>query len=71
MFEVWAQGKSNLSKMLSTILAGDFASVYLAYLRGVDPTPVNTVSAMKEKIELNGYKKKILMGLDRLTVHAK
>ena len=66
MFEVWAQGKSNLAKMLSTILVGDFTSVYLAMLRKVDPTPVKTVDAMKEKIEQNGVKKKILQALDKM-----
>jgi glucose/mannose-6-phosphate isomerase len=67
MFEVWAQGKSRLAKMLSTILVGDFASVYLAYLRGLDPTPVDTVTVMKQKIELNGVKRKILGELEKLT----
>lgn len=67
MFEVWAQGKSNLAKMLSTILVGDFTSVYLAMLRKVDPTPVKTVDAMKEKIEQNGVKKKILGELEKLS----
>jgi glucose/mannose-6-phosphate isomerase len=69
MFEVWAAGKGNLAKMLSTILVGDFTSVYLAYLRGVDPTPVHTVSVMKEKIEQNGVKKKILQQLEGLIAH--
>ena len=67
MFEVWAQGKSNLAKMLSTILVGDFTSVYLAMLRKVDPTPVVTVEAMKEKIEQNGVKKKILRELEKIS----
>ncbi len=71
IFEVWAQGKSPLAKILSTILLVDFASVYLAYLRGVDPTPVDTVSTMKANIERNGVKKKILTQLDGLTGHAK
>jgi glucose/mannose-6-phosphate isomerase len=66
MFEVWAQGKSNLAKMLSTILVGDFTSVYLALLRNVDPTPVHTISLMKEKIEENGVKQRILQELEKL-----
>ena len=70
MFEVWAQGKSNLAKMLSTILVGDFTSVYLAYLRNVDPTPVNTVTIMKEKIEHNGVKKKIIRELEKIAKKA-
>jgi glucose/mannose-6-phosphate isomerase len=65
-FEVWAQGKGTLAKMLSTILVGDFTSVYLAYLRKVDPTPVETVTMMKEKIEKNGIKRKALQELEKL-----
>jgi len=68
LFEVWAQGKSNLAKILSTVLVGDFTSVYLAILRGLDPTPVKTISAMKEKIEKNGVKKRILAELEKMSV---
>jgi glucose/mannose-6-phosphate isomerase len=67
IFEVWAQGKSNLAKMLSTILVGDFTSVYLAMLRKEDPTPVETVTVMKEKVEQNGVKQKILGELEKLS----
>jgi glucose/mannose-6-phosphate isomerase len=67
IFEVWAQGKSNLAKMLSTILVGDFTSIYLAMLRKMDPTPVKTVDAMKQKIEQNGVKKEILVELEKLS----
>jgi glucose/mannose-6-phosphate isomerase len=65
IFEVWAQGRGKLAKMLSTILLGDFTSVYLAYLRNVDPTPVKTVTLMKEEIEKNGVRKEILRELDK------
>jgi hypothetical protein len=67
MFEVWAQGKGTLGKMLYTILVGDFTSVYLAYLRGVDPTPVNTVAIMKKRIEENKFKEKTLNELEKLS----
>jgi glucose/mannose-6-phosphate isomerase len=66
VFEVWAQGKSVLAKMLSTTLIGDFTSVYLAFLRNVDPTPVETVTVMKKRIEQNGFKKKVLLELESL-----
>ena len=39
MFDLEVQGNSLLAKMLSTIVVGDFTSVYLAVLRGADPTP--------------------------------
>jgi hypothetical protein len=39
-----------LSRMLSTMLLGDFAGVYLAYLNGVDPTPVKKIEALKKEL---------------------
>ncbi len=39
-----------LSRMLATMLLGDFASVYLAYLNGVDPTPVKKIDALKKEM---------------------
>lgn len=53
--EVWSIGDGKLAKMLSTTLVGDFTSVYLAILRGVNPTPVRTISVLKRKLaELKG-----------------
>jgi len=66
MFEVWAQGKSTLAKMLSTICIGDFASVYLAILRKVDPTPVKTIKLLKEKMKQSGTKEKVIRELEKL-----
>ncbi|MEM2971002.1 MAG: bifunctional phosphoglucose/phosphomannose isomerase [Candidatus Bathyarchaeia archaeon] len=65
-FEVWSRGESKLAKMLSTILIGDFTSVYLAILRGVDPTPVKTISLLKERMQQSGTKEKILRELQKL-----
>ncbi len=48
--EVFASGGSRLQRLLSLILLGDFASVYLAILRGVDPTPVPVLSELKERL---------------------
>ena len=67
LFEVWSQGNSTLAKMLSTILVGDFASVYLAVLHGVDPTPVETITLLKEKLNQTGTKTKILRELEKLS----
>lgn len=47
-FEAPAGGR--LARMLSTMLLGDFASVYLAYLNGVDPTPVKKIDALKKEM---------------------
>jgi glucose/mannose-6-phosphate isomerase len=39
-----------LTRMLSTMLLGDFASVYLAYMNGVDPTPVKKIDVLKREL---------------------
>ena len=65
-FEVSAQGKSPLAKMLTTICIGDFTSVYLAFLHGVDPTPVKTVNYLKDSLKENGVKEKIISELAKL-----
>ena len=66
IFEVWSSGQSWLAKMLYTIYIGDFTSVYLAILRGVDPTPVKMISLLKERITQSGTKKKIIGELQKL-----
>lgn len=65
--EVWSRGTGKLAKMLSATLIGDFISVYLAILRGVDPTPVETISLLKRKLEKRGTKDKTLRELQILT----
>ncbi|MEM3725327.1 MAG: bifunctional phosphoglucose/phosphomannose isomerase [Candidatus Bathyarchaeia archaeon] len=66
IFEVWSAGENSLAKMLSTILIGDFTSVYLAILRGIDPTPVKTIAKLKDKMEQTGIKKKIIEELRKI-----
>ena len=66
MFEVWSRGESELARMLSAILVGDFTSVYLAVLREVDPTPVQTITLLKEKLNQTGTKEKITRELAKL-----
>ena len=66
MFEVQAQGKSVLARMLSTIIVGDFTSVYLAILNGVDPTPVKTINYLKDTLKENGVKDKVISELEKL-----
>lgn len=66
IFEVWSSGQSRPAKMLYTIYIGDFTSVYLAILRGVDPTPVKTISLLKERITQSGVKEKIIGELRKL-----
>lgn len=67
LFEVWSKGESSLAKMSSVICTGDFASVYLAVLRGVDPTPVNTISMLKGRLKQTGVREKTIQELQELT----
>jgi len=49
--EYWGSGTSLLSRLFSLILLGDYASVYLALLRGLDPTPIATIDGLKSKLD--------------------
>lgn len=48
--EVAGCGESRLARLLSLVYVGDLTSVYLAYLRGVDPTPVEAITALKARM---------------------
>ena len=50
MNEVWSQGESLLARVLSVILLGDFVSLYLAYLNNIDPSPVQVIDYLKQKL---------------------
>ncbi len=49
--EYWGSGSSLLSRLFSLILLGDYASVYLALLRGLDPTPIATIDGLKSRLK--------------------
>jgi glucose/mannose-6-phosphate isomerase len=66
IFEVWTVGERKLARMLYAIHIGDLTSVYLAVLRGVDPTPVKSIALLKDRITGNGVKDRILGELQRL-----
>jgi glucose/mannose-6-phosphate isomerase len=66
LFEARSRGKGQLARMLSAVCIGDFTSVYLALLRGVDPTPVETISLLKAKVKQIGTKKRIVGELEQL-----
>lgn len=51
--EIYARGEQKLARMLSVLYVGDFLSVYLAILRGADPSPVRSIEKIKR-----GLKKK-------------
>ncbi len=45
-----SEGKSPLSQMMSLVLFGDYVSYYLALLYRVDPTPVDAINYLKERL---------------------
>ena len=45
-----SEGDGRLARILTTMLLGDFASVYLALLYGVDPTPVEKIDFLKRRL---------------------
>ena len=48
--EAWATGESTLARMMSLVYLGDFASCYLAYAYGEDPTPVKVIDWLKSEL---------------------
>ena len=50
VLEIYARGKGKLAKMFSVLRVGDFTSVYLAILQGVDPTPVKIIDEVKREL---------------------
>lgn len=48
--EIWSRGEDLLSRIFSLIYIGDFVSFYLAILYGIDPTPVDRVTYLKNQL---------------------
>ncbi len=68
IFEIQSIGKSRLAKMSSVICIGDFTSVYLAIIRGIDPTPVKSITLLKERMKQSGMKREIISELQKIVV---
>ncbi len=49
--EVRAQGEGALARMLSTMYVGDYTSLYLAFLREMDPAPVEMIEDLKKALK--------------------
>jgi len=49
--ETWTEGRSVLARIFSMVYLGDFASIYLAYLNSVDPTPVAVIETLKKELD--------------------
>jgi len=54
VLEVRSRGKGALARLLSTVLVGDLASIHLAFLRGVDPAPVDVIERLKRELAGRG-----------------
>lgn len=48
--EVQSKGKGALARLMTSLVVGDFASFYLAMLRGADPTPVQVIERLKKEL---------------------
>lgn len=49
--EIVSQGKSPLARLLSLIYFNDLVTVYLALVRGIDPTPVEVITRLKKEMQ--------------------
>lgn len=49
---VESEGQNRLGHALSAMVLGDYASVYLAFMYGIDPTPIDVISHIKEQLTL-------------------
>ena len=45
--QVWAAGRSPLARLCSLVITGDFASTYLALMRGIDPSTMDAIDHLK------------------------
>lgn len=55
VLSITAEGQSPLARMLDLVLLGDYASLYAALLRAVDPGPVEVIERLKERLAQTGY----------------
>lgn len=51
VLEIQGKGETLLARMFHCLYIGDFASAYLAALRGVDPTQVKAIEELKKMLE--------------------
>lgn len=53
-FRVGTVGQGAVARVMSLVLLGDLVSLYLAVLRGVDPTPVDVIVRLKDALARRG-----------------
>jgi glucose/mannose-6-phosphate isomerase len=49
--EIWPKGESALERMLYHIMFGDYVSAYLAILNQKDPTEIDFINALKDRLK--------------------
>jgi glucose/mannose-6-phosphate isomerase len=49
--EVRARGEGTLARLMSAMYVGDYTSLYLAFLRGMDPAPVDMIEDLKRSLQ--------------------
>ena len=50
VFELVGAGSDKLTRQMSLVYLGDYVSVYLATMAGIDPTPVEAISNLKNRM---------------------
>jgi glucose/mannose-6-phosphate isomerase len=48
--EAWSEAEGVMAGMAGLTLLGDYVSIYAAFLRGFDPTPVEVIGALKKAL---------------------
>jgi glucose/mannose-6-phosphate isomerase len=54
-YGVVGEGEGTLASVFDLVLLGDFVSLYLACLLGVDPGPVDIIERLKDRLASTGY----------------
>ena len=55
VIELAAEGDTALARVMDLVMLGDYASLYLGLLRGVDPGPVEMIGKLKGRLADTGY----------------
>lgn len=55
VLSITAEGEGALARSLDLVTLGDYASIYLALLRAVDPGPVDVIERLKGRLAETGY----------------
>ena len=48
------RGNTAVERVLSLVLLGDLVTLYVAVLRGTDPTPVDVLETLKQRLAGTG-----------------